>query len=368
MDAFVAFRQNGLDPQQKSSLGRPVAGTAGAVFLARDDQQGRPFLLIPHAGLENTHGLAGFNAAGFGRQIHRDAPFGAGHKLVSQPDVGKRAPHHDFVIAPSRPKGVEVTGFDALRDQMAAGRAAGRDGTGGRDVIRGHGIPQQRQYERAADSGNRRHLGGQVGEERRLLNVRRGGIPGVQFSFRNGEPGPGLAALEDAVVGGLKQLRTQCLLHGGTDLVLRRPDVAQIDGISEGAIAQGVRVRIEIHGAGQRIGDNQRRRGQEIGLGGGVNASFKVTVTAQHGRGHQVVFRDGVADALQNGTAVSDAGGAAVADGVESQGLQVRRQAGGLQVPCNDSRTRRQAGLDVCRHPKPMLHRLLRQQAGADHD
>ena len=368
MDALVALRQDGLDPQQKSALGSPVAGTAGAVFLAGDYQQGRPFALVAHASLEDAHALAGFDAPGTGRQVHRDAAFGAGNKLIAQPDVGKRAAHHDFVIAAPGAEGIEVLGFDALFDQVAAGGAARRNGAGRRDVVRGYGIAEHRQHARAGDAGYRRHRGRQVGEEGRLLHVGRGSVPGVQFPFRHGEPGPGVAALKDGVVSGLEQFRAQRLLHGGADFGLRGPHVAEINGVAEGVVAERLGLRLEIHRAGQRVGHHQRRRGQIVRLGRGVHAPLEIPVAAQDGGGHQVIVCNGVVDAFQDGAAVADAGGAAVADSVESQGLQVRGQARRLQVSRDHPRPRRQAGLHVRRHPQAAFDGFLGQQAGADHD
>ena len=41
MDALEALRDDGLHAEQAGALGRPVARAAGAVFLARDDDQRR---------------------------------------------------------------------------------------------------------------------------------------------------------------------------------------------------------------------------------------------------------------------------------------------------------------------------------------
>src|SRR3712207_7245350 len=43
-----------------------------------------------------------------GRDVLGDAPFDTGHHLIPDADVGKGAPHHDFVIAAARPVGIKV--------------------------------------------------------------------------------------------------------------------------------------------------------------------------------------------------------------------------------------------------------------------
>ena len=56
-------------------------------------------------------------------QVQGDPALGARGQLVAQPDVGEGAPHHDLVVAPSGPVGVEVGPLDAVVGQVAAGRA-----------------------------------------------------------------------------------------------------------------------------------------------------------------------------------------------------------------------------------------------------
>ena len=64
---------------------------------------------------------------------------------------------------------------------------------------------------------------------------------------------------------------------------------------------------------------------------------------------------------------MADTGGAAVADDVELQRLKVGHDAGGLQVVGDHPGAGGEAGLDVGLDLQARLHRLLRQQAGADH-
>ena len=82
-------------------------------------------------------------------------------------------------------------------------------------------------------------------------------------------------------------------------------------------------------------------------------------------RGHdQVLFGDGVGDLSGQRAGVADAGGAAVADQVKAQLVQIRRQAGLLQILGHDHRAGSQRGLDPGSDLQPALDRLLGQQAG----
>ena len=110
MNALEAFGDHGAHAQQQRALGGPIARGAGAVFLARDDQQRRAFLLVLHRGVVDEHLLAGGDVRG-------PAAFGAGGELVAQTNVGERAAHHHFVVAAARAVGIEIGRLDAERDQ-----------------------------------------------------------------------------------------------------------------------------------------------------------------------------------------------------------------------------------------------------------
>ncbi len=89
-----------------------------------------------------------------------------------------------------------------------------------------------------------------------------------------------------------------------------------------GVLSQRFVTQVDVDGAGQRIGDNQRRAGQVVGLHQRIDASLEVAVATEHGRGHQIALRDGLRDRVRQRSAVADAGRAAVADGVETELLE----------------------------------------------
>ena len=81
----------------------------------------------------------------------------------------------------------------------------------------------------------------------------------------------------------------------------------------------------------------------------------------------QVGLLDGVGDRLGQRAAVADAGRAAVADGVEAELVEVRRQAGLVEVIGHDPAAGGEAGLHVRLDLQAVLDRLLGEQAGGDH-
>jgi hypothetical protein len=58
-----------------------------------------------------------------------------------------------------------------------------------------------------------------------------------------------------------------------------------------------------------------------------VDAAFEVAVAGEDGDGDELVVLDGVDDRIRQRAGIADAGGAAVADGVEADGVQIRSKA-----------------------------------------
>jgi hypothetical protein len=50
---------------------------------------------------------------------------------------------------------------------------------------------------------------------------------------------------------------------------------------------------VDLHRAGERVGDDQRRRGEIVRLHVGVDAAFEVAVARQHGGGEVALVVDG---------------------------------------------------------------------------
>ena len=114
MDALEALRDDAFDAEQGGAFGGPIARTAGAVFLAGEDDQRRVVLRIFHGGVVDAHDFAA-------RLVFGDAAFGAGGHQVLDADVGKGAAGHDAVVAAARAVAVEVLESDAVIQQIFSG-------------------------------------------------------------------------------------------------------------------------------------------------------------------------------------------------------------------------------------------------------
>src|SRR4051794_37280082 len=105
MNTLEALRNHCLHAEQASSLRRPIARAAGAVFLTGDNHERHAFGLVTHSCVVDAHALA----VGL---VHRDTTFDTRHHQVLDAHVCKRAAHHHLVIATSRAVAVEVPDFD----------------------------------------------------------------------------------------------------------------------------------------------------------------------------------------------------------------------------------------------------------------
>ena len=96
--------------------------------------------------------------------------------------------------------------------------------------------------------------------------------------------------------------------------------------------AQHVLLDVEADGAGDRVGDHQRRRGEERLLGVRVDAAVEVAVAGQHRGGVQVAVDDFLLDHRIQRAGHAVAGGAGEGDDAEAELLQLRQQAGFFEV------------------------------------
>src|SRR5262249_56760946 len=98
---------------------------------------------------------------------------------------------------------------------------------------------------------------------------------------------------------------------GLRDLGRGRPEVAQED-----VALQRLGVEVDVHAPGERIGDDEWRRGEVVRLHLRVDASLEVAVARQDCARDEVALADRTRDRVGERAGVTDAGRAAVADGV----------------------------------------------------
>ena len=129
------------------------------------------------------------------------------------------------------------------------------------------------------------------------------------------------------------------------------------------ALAERFAAQVNVHAARQRERDDQRRRHEEVRLDVLMHARLEIAVAGQHGRGDQIVLDDGVLDRRGQRAGIADAGRAAVADEVEAELVEIRLQAGLVQIIGDDARAGRERGLDQRIDLQAALDGLLREQA-----
>ena len=246
---------------------------------------------------------------------------------ITDAHVRERAPHHHLVVAPPRAVRVEVARRDGQRGEIEPrGRVRG-DRSRRRDVVGRHGVPEDAQNARAHDIPRRRGLRRQADQIRRLLHVGGSRIPAILVALRHLETLPDLVAVDP-----VRRTRP------GTVPVPRPPpptrppllrtarDRAGTRG-SRGVVPQWFGGEIDIDRPGQRIRDHQHGRRQIVGPHEWMDARFEVPVAAEDGGRHQLLLDDALGDGRRDGAGIADAGGAAVADDVEAQRLQIGHQA-----------------------------------------
>ena len=151
------------------------------------------------------------------------------------------------------------------------------------------------------------------------------------------------------------------------DLAARRPDVLEEDLLALLVEAERLLEQIRIHRAGERIGDDQRRRGEIVRPHVGVDPALEIAIAGQHRGGDQVLVVDGLGNLRRQRAGIADAGGAAEADQVEAELVEILLQAGLVEIFGDHLRARRQRGLHPRLDGQALRHRLAGQQAGADH-
>ena len=213
-------------------------------------------------------------------------------------------------------------------------------------MVGGHGVAEQCEHAGTVDVLDRIWGGLHAVEEGLLAHV--GGllVPGEQFAFRHVESLPAVVAFEYGGVVLEEHLTADGAVHHGFDLGIGRPDVLQIHVVAIVVFAERLGFEIEVHGAGERVSDDQRRGCQVVHLDVGADAAFEVAVAGEHGGDGQVVGVDGFGDLGQQRAGVADAGGAAEADELVSERVEVVLQAGGLEVVGYDLGAGSERGLD----------------------
>ena len=255
------------------------------------------------------------------------------------------------MVAAPRAVGVELAPLDAVLGEVLPRRRVGPDRAGRRDVVGRDRVAEHDEAARALDVADRLRLARHPVEVRRQAHVGRRVVPLVQLALGRLERAPALVAGEDVGVGGGEHLALDRPADHRVDLVAARPEVAEEDVLAVGALAERLVDEVDVHPAGERVRDDERRRREVVRLHLAVDARLEVAVAREDGADDEVAVGDGGADRLGQRAGVPDARRAAVADRVEAELVEVRVEAGRAVVVGHDLRARRERGLD----PRPPL-------------
>ena len=86
--------------------------------------------------------------------------------------------------------------------------------------------------------------------------------------------------------------------------------------------------QVKIDAAGEREGDHQRRRHEEVRFDVLMHARFEIAIAGKNRCRDQIVFVDRFLDLRMQRTGVADAGRAAVTDNIEAKLIEIRLQPG----------------------------------------
>ena len=252
MDPFEALGDHGPHAEELRPLRGPVARRARAVLLAREDDERDAVRAVALGRLEDRHLLARGD-------VHRPRSLRARNELVPQPHVRERPTHHHLVVSSARAVRVERLALDAVLDEVDARGRVRLDRARRGDVIGRHGVADRHETPRSRDVLDRGGARGHVLEVRRQPHVRRVGLPREELAVGDRERAPGVVAGVDVRVGRAEHRLADRARDRLLDLLRGRPEVREEDVLAVRADADRLAREVDVHAAGERVRDDERR-------------------------------------------------------------------------------------------------------------
>ena len=103
----------------------------------------------------------------------------------------------------------------------------------------------------------------------------------------------------------------------------RGPDFLEVNRLAVLVRAERLGVEVDIDAAREREGDDERRRHEEVGLDARMHARLEIAVAGEDAGGDEIGLGDGLVDDRIERAGIADAGGAAVADDLEAELVEV---------------------------------------------
>ena len=159
-------------------------------------------------------------------------------------------------------------------------------------MIGSDGIEEKAEHARVDNVAQRLRIARHAGEIGRVLHVGRFLVPRIGQRRLHRDAAPVGIALEHVGIFFGEHLLGDGLAHDGVDLAARRPDIFQKDLVPLLVHAQRLLEQVAIHRACERVGDDQRRRGEIVGAHVGVDAALEIAIAREHRRGDEILVVD----------------------------------------------------------------------------
>ncbi|MNS68820.1 hypothetical protein D3C72_1021110 [compost metagenome] len=165
-------------------------------------------------------------------------------------------------------------------------------------MVGGDRITEHRQDACALNIDQRFRLGLHIIKERRQANIGRIALPAVGVRTFHFDRFPLRRAFKDLGILFAEHLSGD-LFHGACYFSCRRPDIFQINRIALAVVTDWIACQVNVHITRQRIGHNQRRRGQPVGFDQRMNTAFEVTVARKHRADGKIALLDRLLDRIR---------------------------------------------------------------------
>jgi len=268
-------------------------------------------------------------------------------ELVDKSDVGEGTSGHNFVITSSGTISVEVLLFNSLLLEESSSRRVLGDITSRGNVISGDGVTKVKETVSILDILDFGKGQFSLLEEGRVMDVSGVLLPLILLGLGGIKGVPSVSTLGDSAINFLEHFRLEGFSNHLVDFASVGPDVLQEDILTFLILTDGFGVEVNVEGTSEGIGNNERRRGQIVGSGQGMDSAFEVSVTRKDGTSNEITFLDSFRDFLGEVTGVTDTGHATVTSNVETEFIKELVDTGLLEIFSDDTRSWGEGSLDV---------------------
>ena len=269
------------------------------------------------------------------------------------------------MVAATATVGVEVGRSHTMGLQVLSRRHVRRDGAGRRDMIGRDEVAEVAEHTGALNGVLARHLTGHAVEIGRAAHVGRVVVPSEGIARLGPQGLPRGVALEHVCGALLVQVGRHELVHKSGHLVGGGHDVGVEHGIALSVRAKGILLQIDVHGAGDGVGDDVGRLHQVVLRHVRRNAALEVAVARQNAGQFDVVGHG--MHGLGQRARVANAAHAAETAGIEAQLAQGLSKPRPLEQKLGGAATGSQDGLHPGCRRKPALGGVARHEARGQH-